>query len=79
MLDDEIAVEESKAEIKALDNPRNELEAQLNAADEPPPFLHPEIAGVYRAKVRKLTRALEQPEGKGRPPRRCAASWAQSC
>jgi hypothetical protein len=43
LLDDEIAVDESKAEIKALDARRKELQAQLETADEPPPLLHPEM------------------------------------
>jgi hypothetical protein len=37
MLDDEIAVDEGKVEMKALDARRKELEAQLTTADEPPP------------------------------------------
>lgn len=36
MLDDEIAVGEGKAEIKALDARRKELQARLENADEPP-------------------------------------------
>lgn len=41
MLDDEIAVEEGKVEMKALDGRRKELEAQLQTADEPPPLPAP--------------------------------------
>jgi hypothetical protein len=60
MLDDEIAVDEGKAEIKALDARRKELQAQLENADEPPPLLHPEMADLYRQKVTTLAQALER-------------------
>ena len=62
MLDDEIAVDEGKAEIKSLDARRKELQAQLGNADEPPPLLHPEMAELYRQKVTTLAQALEHPE-----------------
>ena len=48
MLDYEIAVDEGKTEIKTLDARRTDLQAQLETADEPPPLLHPEMAGLYR-------------------------------
>jgi DNA invertase Pin-like site-specific DNA recombinase len=60
MLDDQIDVEEGKAEIKALDNRRKEIEAQLKTADEPPPLLHPSMADVYRNKVESLASALQR-------------------
>jgi chromosome segregation ATPase len=60
LLDDEIAVDEGKAEIKALDARRKELQAQLETADEPPPLLHPEMAALYRQKVTTLAQALER-------------------
>jgi len=53
MLDDEIAVDEGKAEIKVLDARRKELQAQLENAEEPPPLLHPEMAELYGQKVHK--------------------------
>jgi hypothetical protein len=62
MLDDEVAVDEGKAEIKALDARRKELQAQLETADEPPPLLHPETAELYRQKVTTLAQALERSE-----------------
>lgn len=62
MLDDEIAVDEGKAEMKALDARRKELQAQLENADEPPPLLHPEMAELYRQKVTTLAQALAHPE-----------------
>ena len=62
MLDDGIAVDEGKTEIKALDARRKELQAQLDTADEPPPFLHPEMAELYRQKVTTLAHALEAAE-----------------
>jgi hypothetical protein len=42
LLDDEIAVDESKTEIKTLDARRKAFQAELETADEPPPLLHPE-------------------------------------
>ena len=66
MLDDEISVEEGKAEIKALDSRRNELNAQLKAADEPPPLLHPMIVDLYHSKVESLAEALA---ARGHAPR----------
>ena len=62
MLDDKIAVDEGKAEMKALDARRKELQAQLETADEPRPLLHPEMAELYRQKVTRLAQALEHPE-----------------
>jgi hypothetical protein len=62
LLDDEIAVDEGKAEIKALDARRKELQAQLETADEPPPLLYPEMAALYRQKVTTLAQALQHPE-----------------
>jgi hypothetical protein len=62
MLDDELAVDEGKAEIKALDARRKELQAQLETADEPPPLLHPEMADLYRQNVTTLAQALEHSE-----------------
>jgi DNA invertase Pin-like site-specific DNA recombinase len=64
MLDDEIAVDEAKAEMKALDGRRKELEGQLKTADEPPPLLHPEMARIYRTKVTELASALQQSESR---------------
>jgi len=40
------------------------LEAQLAAAGEPSPLLHPEIARIYRSKVTELARALQEPESR---------------
>ena len=62
MLDDGIAVDEGKAEMKALDARRRELQAQLDTADDPPPLLHPEMAELYRQKVTTLAHALEAAE-----------------
>ena len=43
---------------------REELKAKLAAADEPPPLLHPEMAGIYRAKVTELARALQEQDSR---------------
>jgi site-specific DNA recombinase len=64
ILDDEIAVDEGKAEMKALDGRRKELQAQLESAEEPPPLLHPEMARIYRSKVMELARALQEPDSR---------------
>jgi hypothetical protein len=61
MLDDEVAVDEGKTEIKTLDARRKDLQAQLETADEPPPLLHPEMAELYR-QVTTLAQALERSE-----------------
>jgi DNA invertase Pin-like site-specific DNA recombinase len=62
MLDDEVAVDEGKAEMKALDARRKELQAQLDTADAPPTLLHPEMSELYRQKVTTLAHALEAAE-----------------
>jgi hypothetical protein len=62
MLDDGIAEDEGKTEIKALDARRKELQAQLDTADDPAPLLHPEMAELYRQKVTTLAHALEAAE-----------------
>jgi len=62
LIDDEIAVDEGKAEIKALDARRKELQVQLESADEPPPLLHPEMAELYRQQVTTLAHSLEAVE-----------------
>ena len=44
----------------ASDHPTaQELQAQLETADEPPPLLHAEMADLYRQKVTTLAQALE--------------------
>jgi hypothetical protein len=74
MLDDEIAMDEGKAEMKALDARRKELQEQLGTADEPPPLMHPEMAELYRQKVTTLARAavLDVPAPEGRGDRRAS-------
>ncbi len=42
-----------------LEQRKKELEAILADADEPPPLLHPEMAGYYRAQVTKLHTSLQ--------------------
>jgi hypothetical protein len=52
-------VEEGQAELETLDARRKGIQAQLEIADEPPPFLHRELTGLYCQKVPTLVRALE--------------------
>ena len=44
----------------SIANRRGELEAQLKAAKEPPPLLHPSMADLYRSKVEELAAALQR-------------------
>jgi site-specific DNA recombinase len=60
MLDDAVPVQKGKAEMKKLEERRLELDAQLKAADEPPPLLHPSMADLYRSKVEELASALQR-------------------
>ena len=53
-----------KDELNANAARREQLEAQLAAAEEPPPLLHPEMARIYRTKVRELAKALQEPESR---------------
>ena len=61
-MDDAIAVDVGKAEIRTLDTRRNEIRTQLETADEPPPLLHPEMVTLYRQKVATPAQALERVE-----------------
>ena len=78
-LDDEIAVDQAKAEMKALDGRRKELEAQLKTSNEPPPLLHPEMARIYRTKVTGWQRRFSNPRAGSRRPRPSEAWWTLSC
>jgi site-specific DNA recombinase len=62
VLDDQLPAGEAKEELLKNAKRREELEAQLRAADEPPPLLHPRMADVYRSKVAELAVALQQPD-----------------
>jgi site-specific DNA recombinase len=53
-----------KDELNANAARREQLEAQLAATEEPPPLLHPEMARIYRTKVRELAKALQEPESR---------------
>jgi site-specific DNA recombinase len=57
-------VGEGRGEIKALDARWKELEAQLRAADEPPPLLHRSMADLYKSKVEELA-ALQREDTRG--------------
>jgi site-specific DNA recombinase len=60
VLDDELLASEAKEELRANARRREELEAQLKVADEPPPLLHPSMADLYRSKVESLASALQR-------------------
>ena len=49
-----------KAEWDALQERKTALQAKLDAADEPPPLLHPTMADLYRANVESLASALQR-------------------
>src|SRR5687767_5228740 len=49
-----------KDELIAIGNRKDELEAQLKTAEEPPPLLHPSMADLYRSKVEELAAALQR-------------------
>ena len=53
-----------KDELNANAARREQLEAQLAAIEEPPPLLHPEMARIYRTKVKELANALQEPESR---------------
>jgi hypothetical protein len=49
-----------KAEWNGLQERKTALQTQLDAADEPPPLLHPSMADLYRTKVEELAAALQR-------------------
>ena len=57
-----VSPSEVKDELNANAARRDELKAKLAAADAPPPLLHPEMADLYRHKVKALAQALEHSE-----------------
>jgi site-specific DNA recombinase len=59
-----VAPSEVRDEMNANAARRDALKAQLAAADEPPPLLHPEMARIYRAKVTQLATALQEPNSR---------------
>src|SRR3954462_6267585 len=62
MVMDGVPAAEVKDEMIGNAARREELKARLAAAHAPPPFLHPEMAELYRQKVSALAQALEHPE-----------------
>src|SRR5713226_3664541 len=55
---------EVKDELIAIGHRRDVLEAQVKAANEPPPLLHPSMADLYRTKVQQLAKALEREDAR---------------
>ena len=64
VLDDELPASEAKGELLANAKRREDLEAQLKVAAEPPPLLHPTMGDLYRTKVQQLAQALQRPEAR---------------
>ena len=64
LLDDEVNMHEGKAEMKALDARRKELQIQLQTPDEPPPLLHRSMADLYKSKVEELAAALQREDSR---------------
>ena len=58
---DGVPASEVKDERNANAVRREELKAEIAAADAPPPLLHPEMADLYRQKATTLAEALEGP------------------
>ena len=59
-----VAPSEVRDEMNANAARREELKAKLEAVADPPPLLHPKMAGIYRAKVTELARALQDPDSR---------------
>jgi site-specific DNA recombinase len=55
---------EVKDELIAMAARREELQRQHSAITEPKPLLHPEMPAIYRAKVKELARALQDPDSR---------------
>jgi len=55
-----VPASEVKDELISIANRRGALEAQLKAANEPPPLLHPSMAELYKSKVEELAAALQR-------------------
>ena len=73
-----VAPSEVKDELNANAAKREALKARLAAADEPPPLLHPEIAGLYRQQVKALAKLSSIRRPVWRPQRRFVASSTPS-
>ena len=78
MLDDEIGVDEGKAEIKALDARRKQLQAQLDTTDQMPALLHPEMAACIAQRSETWPRLCSSLTPASPPPKPCAGSWTPS-
>ena len=48
-------------DLRTLEARKDEISAKIAAMSEPGPFLHPNLAEVYRSKVAELGRLLEDP------------------
>ena len=59
MLDDVVSTSEGKEEMLGLTARRDELQHQIKTAHEPPPFLRPSMADLYRTQVEQLAAALQ--------------------
>ena len=59
-----------QASVPAAQTPKNEFSARLAAVPADLPYIHPNIADIYRSKVERLAEALDHPEDRTRrhPP-----------
>jgi len=61
-----------KARMDELERDKAEIVTRLAEAPADIPDLHPNVANLYRRNVERFTQALDDPDGAGRRPRRCA-------
>src|SRR5205814_4702871 len=60
----QLPASEAKEELVTNAKRREDLEAQLRVAAEPPPLLHPRMADLYCTKVEQLANALQREDSR---------------
>jgi hypothetical protein len=60
--DDVDASKRVMRQMTEMEKRKEELEATLAEAEEPPPLLHPSLAEIYRERLNSLSQALGQPD-----------------
>jgi site-specific DNA recombinase len=63
-LKDGVPASTVKDELIALEKQQTDLRSRLEKVNEPPPLLHPNMADLYRRKVRELAEALADEESR---------------